>query len=109
MSNVSIKLEGYEDTLFHSETGEIPFQFKMTIPPNAASVTRMAADSLHDQLLELIPGDLREVHIAKSAYNGKEVVPVFATMIMVKLEYVESSPRYLTLSFSLSDEALVLH
>ena len=109
MSNVSIKLEGYEETLFHSEAGEIPFQFKMTIPPNAASVTRIAADSLQEQLLNVIPGDLHQIHIANNAYNGEEIIPVFATMIVVKLEYVESSPRYLTLSFSLSDEALVLH
>lgn len=109
MSNVAIKLEGYEETLFHSDTGEIPFQFKMTIPPNPTSVTRIAADSLQEQLLALIPGDMHEIHVANNAYNGKEVVPIFATMLMVKLEYVESSPRYLTLSFSLSEEALILH
>jgi hypothetical protein len=109
MSKVTIQLEGYKETLFHSDTGEIPFQFKMTIPPNAASVTRLAADSLHEQLMEIIPGNNQEVHIAKSTYNGNEIVPVFATMIVVKLEYVETSPRYLTLSFSLDEESLVLH
>ena len=109
MSNVQIKLEGYEDTLFHSEAGEIPFQFKMTIPPNPTSVTRIAADSLYQQLSQLIPGDLHEIQVANSCYNGQEVIPIFATMLLVKLEYVESSPRYLTLSFSLSEEALVLH
>ena len=109
MSNVQIKLEGYKDTLFHSEAGEIPFQYKMTIPPNATSVTRVAADNLEEQLSAMIPGTNHEIHVANNAFSGNEIIPIFATMIVIKLEYIESSPRYLTFSFSLSEDALVLH
>ena len=102
------RLEGYKEDIFYNERLVKPFHAFLTIPKNAAEITRMAADKLAEQLYVISPDMTLTVSISSLAYNGQENVALFPGMILIRLDYKSTESRFLAFSFSLNPDKLVL-
>ena len=95
--------------IYYNNEGKSPVQFTLTIP-NVASQTTLAAGVIIQNKLMELPSILdSKFELLNEAFDGKKLIDLSPMMLMLKLEYTESPPRWLIFTFNEEAGGATIH